>query len=154
MDQLSLDDAEPGKAALRRRIARLEDENLRLRAQLARIEEAATQARARRTDPGTSHAAARSVNTTANHLAVLVVFRRCGPMTDEQLVANYGIQRRIQEDGVRQSGDLGRIALPQQAASGLRTRRKELVDRGLVRDTGRKAPMSTGRDATVWEAVA
>jgi hypothetical protein len=34
-----------------------------------------------------------------------------------------------------------------------RPRRIELVNRGLVRDTGRTWPTRTGRRATVWEVV-
>lgn len=60
-----------------------------------------------------------------------------GPMTDEQLQQTYSEQR----------------GLPAQSPSGLRTRRAELVDAGLVEPTGDKRPMTTGRLARVWRAT-
>lgn len=90
---------------------------------------------ARRTDPETSHAAAASVKVRASQLAVLRFIEREGPMTDEHLVQTY--------DGE-----------PAQSPSGLRTRRKELVDQGLIEWTGELARMSTGRQARVWRKVA
>ena len=97
--------------------------------------------RARRSDPGTSHAAAASVRElTVKQRAVRTVFRRyasLGGLTDEQLAAKYDYE-------VRMAG------LPEQSASGLRTRRAELVRRGDLVDTGRKRTMSTGRQAIVW----
>lgn len=93
-------------------------------------------ARARRSDPDTSHQAAASLSSdrlrTAQS-AVLACLRRHGPMTDEDLVVRY--------DGVPQS------------PSGLRTRRDELVRRGLVVDTGDRRPTVSGRSAKVWAAV-
>ncbi len=40
-----------------------------------------------------------------------------------------------------------------QSSSGIRTRTAELVEIGLVRDTGRTAKTEAGFNATVWEAV-
>jgi len=37
--------------------------------------------------------------------------------------------------------------------SGARTRRSELVNLGLVQDTGKRKRMSTGRSAIVWRAI-
>jgi hypothetical protein len=37
--------------------------------------------------------------------------------------------------------------------SGARTRRSELVNLGLVQDTGKRKRMSTGRSAIVWRAT-
>jgi len=99
------------------------------------------QAKARRTDPGTSWAAAKSVTETQMRLsqqAVLTLFREYGPMTDEELVRQYDLR-------------LGRF--PMQSPSGLRTRRKELTEIDKIRDTGRKAQLKSGRWAIVWEAV-
>lgn len=105
-------------------------------------EEAETQdrARARRMDPSTSHAAAASVRKlTEKQIALLAVFRLYYPMTDEELVERYEALQRV-------TGS----ELPKQSRSGMRTRRAELVRRGNIVNTGRKATMSTGRKAIVW----
>lgn len=97
-----------------------------------------TRARARHTDPDTSHAAAASVKgLTENQRAVKAVLRLLGrPVLDEDLVREY--QARFK--GMR---------LPQQSASGIRSRRKELGDAGeLVQ--GDKQRMSTGRMGRTW----
>lgn len=94
---------------------------------------AATEAHARRTDPSTSRLAAGSVRVRESQRAVLALFVS-GPATDEQL------WDRTFSRSVRIS------------PSGLRTRRSELVAVGLVRDTGRKERLSSGRMAIVWEA--
>ena len=89
---------------------------------------------ARRHDPSTSWAAAASLGPTTIRRSQLVVWRLLqddGPMTDEQLVARL----------------LGRMS-----PSGARTRRAELVDLGLVRDTGQRVKLHSGRLAIVWEA--
>lgn len=94
-------------------------------------------ARARRTDPQTSHDAANSLPSDrirASQNAVLSFLRRHGAMCDADLVARY--------DGE-----------PQQSPSGLRTRRKELERRGLVVDTGTQTLLPSGRWATVWGVV-
>lgn len=88
---------------------------------------------ARRTDPGTSWEAARSVTGIRESQAeVLELFRQHGPMTDEEARSHYH----------------GR-----QSVSGFRTRRAELVDQRLIRDTGERRRMTTGRRAVVWEAA-
>lgn len=98
----------------------------------------AAEPRARNTDPGTSHAAAMSVeDIRESQKAVLGVFKRWGSMIDEELVARY-------------EGASGAGQLPQQSESGVRTRRRELVDAGLLRDTGQKRKNSHGRDAILW----
>ena len=69
--------------------------------------------------------------------AVLTVMRLFGPCTDEELFLTY-----------RNS------ALPRQSASGLRSRRAELVKLGIVEKTGEKRRMkSTGNRANVWRVV-
>lgn len=91
-------------------------------------------AHARRTDPATSHEAADSLSSDrlrASQDAVLAFLRRHGAMTDIELVERY--------DGT-----------VQQSPSGLRTRRKELVTRGLVVDTGGWVRTPSGRRSTVW----
>ncbi len=88
--------------------------------------------RTRKTDPETSLAAAASVTElTKKQELVLSVLRELGPMTDEQ----------IAEQWVRPFSE-----------SGLRTRRSELVRRGLVRWTGEHRKLRSGRMARVWEA--
>ena len=94
---------------------------------------------ARTTDPETSHAAAASITgLTARQDAVLRVFKRNRfPMTDVSLCAMY-------ENSVR------RGVVPAQSVSGIRTRRAELVDRGLLVDSGNRARLASGRKAIVW----
>jgi hypothetical protein len=94
-------------------------------------------AHARRTDPETSKAAADRVSgIRESQQYILGLFRKFGPMTDERLVL------RVADQGphVRFS------------PSGIRTRRSELVTLGLVKFTGRRETISTGREARVWEA--
>ena len=71
-----------------------------------------------------------------------------GRFTDEELWKQYEASRihgtlRLQPIG----------ALPEQSVSGLRTRRSELVKRGLVKDSGKKRKLESGRMAVVWEVV-
>lgn len=100
------------------------------------------QARARHTDPGTSHAAAESVREiTDRQQAVLDLFGKYGPMTDEALLLRYKDLRHR-----------ANTTLPEQSDSGIRTRRSELVDRGDLYDTGERSIMRSGRRAIVWAA--
>lgn len=89
---------------------------------------------ARRTDPATSHAAAASVRNPELDRARVYAALAEGPMTDEQILercrAHYA---------------------PQISPSGARTRRSELVRTGLVRDSGRRTRLSSGRLAIIWE---
>jgi len=96
--------------------------------------------RARVGDPETSHDAAESVSEftmTVTRMRILELLRRHGPMTDPHLLltfrATYG-DRTCSE-------------------SGLRTRRHELCKAGMVRDTGERVQLPSGRRAVVWEAV-
>lgn len=92
------------------------------------------EARARATDPDTSHDASRSIGEmTQKRQAVLDIVTAIGGGTDEDIV-----------DAYRSS------SAPQQTASGIRTRRAELVTMGLVRDTGRRTVRASGRSAIVW----
>lgn len=95
-------------------------------------------ARARTTDPETSHEAADSVkNLRAQQFKVLLLFGAFpeGKATDTDLLY------RAKEVGLQISD------------SGLRTRRSELVRRGLVVDTGEKDFTPSGRRTRVWQAV-
>jgi len=90
-------------------------------------------AKARRTDPTTSHLAAESVdNITQTQAFVLRCLKR--PRNDVELVNAYRAYKTA----------------PMASESGIRTRRAELVDRGLVIDTGRRVRLSSGRYAIVW----
>jgi hypothetical protein len=96
----------------------------------------APQARARRTDPETSREAASSftaLRLTEIQEDVLAFFRSHGPATDEEL---------------RES-----LKARHPAESTLRNRRVELVQRGLIRDTGTTKFSENGRRMIVWECV-
>lgn len=97
-------------------------------------------ARARRTDPQTSHDAAASVTEmTAKQNAVLAILGRLGgEATDYTIHARYEASHDFEE------------GYPIQSRSGLRTRRSELVVRDLIRDTGKTEKLPSGRRATVW----
>jgi len=86
---------------------------------------------ARSTDPATSHAAAKSVKVRESQTKVLGLLK-IGAATDEEL------SNRAMAHGIRIS------------PSGLRTRRCELVDLGLVVDSGVRVTTGTGRKAIVW----
>jgi len=87
-------------------------------------------AHARRTDPETSHDAARSVEVTPGRAAVLRAFLNHGDMTDEQLSRCPEVKHL--------------------SPSGIRTRRKELADAGLLGYTHRDRKMETGRWGMVF----
>lgn len=88
---------------------------------------------ARAGDPQTSWQAAQSVTPEAlraSQQQVLDILRKHGPLTDE------GIYRYVNGE---------------QSVSGARTRRSELVDVGLVRDSKARARTAAGRQTIVWE---
>lgn len=104
-----------------------------------------TQAYARSTDPETSHEAAGSIS--AEHLrqsqwAVLHLFQYYGPMTHDETISNYNLNK------YEQCRDW-----PKQSPSGIRTRCRELVRMGRIRDSGQRQVLATGRKAIVWEVV-
>ena len=91
-------------------------------------------ARARDTDPETSHQAAESVGEiTLTQSFVMRVLRR--PRVDVELVKAYQAMRTA----------------PRASESGIRSRRAELVRLGFVRDSGRRVCLESGRMAIVWE---
>ena len=104
-------------------------------------------AHARNTDPETSREAAESVRRpTAKQNCVLAVlgfieFRK--GISDEHLVMAYnssfygGLGDKLQ-------------GLSRQSESGIRSRRAELVRKGLIVDSGRRVKTSSGRNAIVW----
>lgn len=97
--------------------------------------------RARKTDPQTSHAAARSVEgLRQRQSAVLSLLREYGPATHNQLIMRY--------IAAIQGGHV-----PIQSESGIRTRCCELVDLGRVVDSGQRVTLCSGRRAIVWKVT-
>jgi len=91
---------------------------------------------ARKTDPKTSHDAARSVESvTETQAFILKALTR--PGTDTALVQRYRNIKRA----------------PFASESGLRSRRAELVDKGLVADSGLREILPSGRRSIVWIRV-
>lgn len=106
--------------------------------QRERHQEADIQARARRSDPRTSHEAAASVRgITATHRRILTLMEMFGPLTDDEIAARYRSEAKS-------------MGWPPVSPSGLRTRRAELVDLGRVLDTRRTKATISGRRTTVW----
>jgi hypothetical protein len=90
-------------------------------------------ARARNTDPVTSHLAAESVgDVTRTQEYILKALRKA--RTDVELVEAYTNLRTA----------------PRASESGIRSRRAELVRKGLVIDTGKRVRLDSGRYAIVW----
>ncbi len=95
-------------------------------------------AHARRTDPDTSHQAAASISVDdlrESQRRVWRVIHNWGPLTDTDLCRLY-----------RET-----VPAPKQSDSGLRTRRRELVDAGLVFDSQRQQQLASGRWSIMWE---
>ena len=87
----------------------------------------------RRTDPDTSHRAARTTrpNAGTNRAVALDVLQRWpAGLTDFELAEITGLQQ-----------------------TSIGKRRGELRDAGLVRDTGRRRPSPSGSPSIVWEAI-
>lgn len=89
----------------------------------------------RRFDPITSFQAAATVDLTKGQKIVMSAFRVNNNMTDDELIA--------------QVIDLKLKLSP----SGCRSRRKELVELGLLRDSGAKAKTASGRQTIIWELI-
>lgn len=93
-------------------------------------------AKARHSDPQTSHDAAESVkDITKTQIFILKALRK--PLTDVDLVFAYRAYKTA----------------PQASESGIRSRRAELVQRGQVIDTGRRVRLASGRHAIVWQVA-
>lgn len=92
---------------------------------------------ARITDPQTSHDAADSVeNISATQSAILLILEFA--KTDQDLVDVY---YSMCSAGL----------CPNASPSGIRSRRAELVKRGLVVDSGRREKLTSGRHAILWQ---
>jgi hypothetical protein len=103
----------------------------------ADLSNAPREAHARRTDPWTSHAAAESHDEATireSQQAVLRVMRRLEIATDKHLEHVYP----------RTPG------VPWQEPSGIRTRRRELADAGLIFNSGLKEKLPSNRWAILW----
>lgn len=87
----------------------------------------------RRNHPSTSLFAAASVDLTKGQKIVMSAFRVKSAMTDEELI--------------NQVAKLGLKLSP----SGCRSRRKELVELGFLRDSGVKEQTAAHRGTIVWE---
>jgi hypothetical protein len=93
-------------------------------------------AKARHSDPQTSHDAAESVkDITKTQAFILKALRK--PLTDVALVDVYRAYKTA----------------PRASESGIRSRRAELVKRGQVIDTGRRVKLASGRHAIVWQVA-
>lgn len=93
---------------------------------------------ARTNDPLTSHAAAESISEetiTATQEFILKALNR--PRTDVDLVEAYR-QFKLAPRATEQS---------------IRSRRAELVRKGLVKDSGERIKLASGRYAIVWTAA-
>jgi hypothetical protein len=93
-------------------------------------------AHARRSDPQTSHDAARRVDVKGHRRIVLALLAVEGPCTADHL-----------EDVAARA----RLGI---TPASIRSRRVELQRLGLVIDTGTKAATRTGCQATVWAVAA
>src|SRR3954452_6198031 len=103
----------------------------------------ASEAHARRTDPQTSHDAARSVKNLGHDQArVLALIRDGGPMTDEDIWQQHVYRREAMP-----------FTWKPMSVSGMRTRRGELVRLGLVEKHDAEGLTRTGRACIRWVAV-
>lgn len=96
-----------------------------------------TRAKARRTDPATSHQAAQSVTGLTETQERIYALLKEAPRTDEEIY-----ERMVQHYGETAT-----------SLSGARTRRRELVDLGLARDSGGRDTTRAGRLTIIWEAI-
>ena len=93
--------------------------------------------RARNTDMQTSHAAAASVmGVTTTQLLILQIFETSNGLTDDELIRAY---------------DRAYSLFHPAADSSIRSRRSELVERKMIRDTGKTRLSNNGRASTVWD---
>ena len=104
--------------------------------------EMSTIAKARNSDPSTSHDAAQSITSdklSETQSAIMVILRET-PMCDEKLVEQFHIWE-----------SLGRF--PKASDQSIRSRRAELVRAGFVEYAGFDEMMTTGRYGRVWRVV-
>lgn len=99
---------------------------------------------ARLSDPETSHEAAKSVSSITATQAAILKLLSAFPMTDEDLIYFYEQQIKMGAD---------ERDVPRASHSGIRSRRAELVKQGLVKDSGERHKLSSGRQAIGWIAI-
>ena len=92
---------------------------------------------ARSTDPWTSKDAAMRVAVQPLQDRLIYVFEAGYPMTDDELLLEYARAASLYR---------WKPATP----SGIRSRRSELVEKGLLIDTGKTRLTATGRHSIVW----
>ena len=92
---------------------------------------------ARRTDPHTSHCAAKRVAGSNLRERILILFERHISMTDEQLIVHYN--RATHHEG-----------WPVATESGIRSRRKELVDEKKILDSMTTGLTVSNRSTIIW----
>lgn len=88
---------------------------------------------ARRSDPDTSHDAAASVGDTTQLQRLILWSLASAPKHDAALIVS------LENDIFKAWSD-----------AGIRTRRRELVEMGRVRDSGQRVTLPTGRQSIVW----
>lgn len=93
---------------------------------------------ARTLDPATSHQAAASIIDSRPTMKLIMDILRHGAASDEVIAYVY--------DGLVSAG-----RAPMASPSGLRSRRSELVDLGMVEDSGQRTTLMTNRKAIVWQ---
>lgn len=88
----------------------------------------------RSTDPETSRNSTEPERLRSQYENILSVYAKNGALSDTELWVNY------------------RAMFPDQriSPSGLRTRRAELVTKGLVKDTGTLGVTASGRSTVIW----
>lgn len=92
---------------------------------------------ARNSDPQTSHEAAASVEgITETKQYILEALRE--PRNDHDLIQTFRSM----------------LSAPPATDQSIRSRRAELVEDGLVEDSGQRAQMPSGRYSIVWQRVA
>lgn len=91
-------------------------------------------AKARNTDPVTSHHAAESVKDVTVTQAFILRIIEKRPRTDSDLIQAYRQYKTA----------------PMASESGIRSRRAELVSKGLLGDTNIRKILPSGRRSIVW----
>lgn len=92
--------------------------------------------KARNTDPQTSHEAAASVqNITEMQSRIYGLLKLHKGLCDQQLIGKFHNAGYYFTD------------------SGLRSRRAELVAAGLVKDSGNRIKLNSGRNSIIWEVA-
>lgn len=91
----------------------------------------------------TSFRAAFSINTkniSDTQVAICAILHQ-RPLNDEKLIEKYKEMVALE------------IGVPRASDSGIRSRRAELVERGLIEDSGERIPMRSGRMSIVWRYI-